>query len=106
MSGVIGRWTSDDIVITVPMDLRGMNVFVTFKQDDVVVLEKNDTQMTIEEKTVTVPLTQADSGRLKKGPLSFMIRAISQTGGSYISYPLYTEVLESYKQGVLEYAER
>lgn len=99
----IGRYTTPTITVNVPIDLRQANVYVTFKQNDQIVLEKTNEDITIEANKITIPLTQEDTAKFVSGMLLFQIRYVFIDGTSDFSYPLVTTVIDVYKQGVLEY---
>lgn len=48
----IGKYTSPVLTIGVPVDLRDANVYVTFKQNGKVVLEKTNDEITIEANKI------------------------------------------------------
>ena len=72
----IGKYTSPVLTIGVPVDLRDANVYVTFKQNGKVVLEKTNDEITIESNKIVVPLTQEDTSHFVRGFLSFQIRYV------------------------------
>ena len=102
----IGEYTTKEITILVPMDLREANVYVTFKQGGKIVLEKNETEFSVLEDSLVIPLTQEDTSHFKKGPLSFQIKYVFPDGSSDISNELSTLIVEAYKKGVIEYVPR
>lgn len=106
MSDNVGRWTTPELTIHVPVDMREANVYITFKQDGFTVLEKDETQFTVNEDTLVVPLTQADTGRFKVGPIKFQIKYVFPDGSSDFSNPLETEIVEAFKNGALTYVQR
>lgn len=99
----IGRYTSPTLTIEVPIDLREANVYVTFKQNDVVVLEKTNDEITVDASKIVIPLSQEDTSHFSRGLLLFQVRYVFVDGTSDFSYPLATSVIDAYKEGVLEY---
>lgn len=56
------RGTTPTITITTDIDLTpASNLFVTFKQDGCKVVEKTHDDVTVTERSVVVPLSQADT---------------------------------------------
>lgn len=106
MANEWGRGTTPTIEITVPIDLRDDNVYLTFIQDEIVVLELNETEFTVEEDSISVPLTQENTFRMKVGPIKMQIRYVAPDGSSDVSNVMETEIVRVYKNGVLSYVQR
>lgn len=102
----IGKYASQEIELTVSIDLTEANVYATFVQDELVVLEKNETEMTVEPDKITLQLSQEDTSKFSRGKISFQIKYVCPDGSSDFSEPIFTEVVEAYKKGVLEYVQR
>ena len=106
MANEWGRGTTPEITIHVDADLTDANVYLSFIQDDRIVLELDETQMTVTSDTIVADLSQADTMRMTVGDLKMQIRYVAADGSSGTSNVLETKVVKTYKNGVLSYVER
>ena len=102
----IGAFTTPELTISVPIDLREANVYLTFRQGGKVVLEKNESSFRVSEDSIIVPLNQEDTSNFRPGPITFQIRYVFPDGSSDVSSTMQTNVIETYKGGVLNYVQR
>lgn len=96
------RGTTPTITITTDIDLTpASNLFVTFKQDGVVVFEKTLSDVTVTEETVVVNLTQDETLALNTSAgLQFQIRA-SLGDNKVASNVMQTTVEKILKEGAI-----
>lgn len=96
------RGTTPTITINTDLDLTdASNLFVTFKQDGVVVFEKTLSDVTVTEETVVVNLTQDETLALNTSAgLQFQIRA-SLGDNKVASNVMQTTVEKILKEGVI-----
>lgn len=96
------RGTTPTITINADLDLTdASNLFVTFKQDGVVVFEKTLSDVTVTEETVVVNLTQDETLALNTSAgLQFQIRA-SLGDNKVASNVMQTTVEKILKEGVI-----
>lgn len=96
------RGTTPTITINTDLDLTdASNLFVTFKQDGVVVFEKTLSDVTVTEETVVVNLTQDETLALNTSAgLQFQIRA-TLGDNKVASNVMQTTVEKILKEGVI-----
>lgn len=96
------RGTTPTITINTDLDLTdASNLFVTFKQDGVVVFEKTLSDVTVTEETVVVNLTQDETLALNTSAgLQFQIRA-SLGDNKVASNVMQTTVEKILKEGAI-----
>ena len=101
------RGTTPTNTITVDLDLTQMTVFVTYSQGGRVVIEKTNSDITIEPEQILVPLAQADTLALsawnRGEPVLVQIRAIDALGNAVASNIMTTTADAILKDGEIEY---
>ena len=96
------RGTTPTITITTDIDLTSaINMFVTFKQGDRIVLEKTLEDVIITSQTVVCNLTQEDTLSIKDGMVRFQIRATLVDGSKVASNIMVASADEILKGGAI-----
>lgn len=70
----ISRGETPQIVCKTPIDLRQSTVYVTFSQDDEIVIERTNDKLTIELGVIGFVLTQEETLALSAGKTKAQIR--------------------------------
>lgn len=103
------RGTTPTNTITTDLDLRNMTVFVTYAQGSSgeyeVLFEKTNDDLTINENSIVVALSQADTLALsaRKKTVYVQIRAIDSTGVAVASNIMTTTAEAILKDGEIAY---
>lgn len=80
------RGTTPTNTFSTDIDLRNFTVFVTYSQGKRTVIEKTNSDITINEDNIIVQLTQADTLALSdKAPVYMQIRAVDANGTAVAS---------------------
>lgn len=95
------QWTTPTNTFSTDIDLSNAEViFITYKQNGVVVIEKSIDEITATEESVSVRLTQKETGALDYDvPLRIQIRARFADGSAVESNIMETDVGEALKIG-------
>ena len=96
------RGTTPTNTFTVDVDLREATaLYVTYKQNSRVILEKTLADATIEETSVAVTLTQEETLAFSKGTVMIQIRAKFADGAAIASNIITANVNAILKDGVI-----
>ena len=96
------RGTTPTNTFTVDVDLRQATaLYVTYKQNSRVILEKTLEDATITETSVAVTLTQEETLAFSKGTVSIQIRAKFADGAAIASNIITSSVDQILKDGVI-----
>lgn len=97
------QFTTPTHIFNVNIDLTNADViFVTYKQDNNTVVEKNKPDLEITENSVTLRLTQEDTGKfIYAQPVEIQIRARFFDGTAVASNIMRTTVERVLKDGVI-----
>jgi len=103
------RYTTPTNVFQTNVDLRNARVYVTYSRNGRVRLEKTNEDMTITEDSITVRLTQADTGALGAAGVSksveIQIRYVMEDGTADASNIMHATVERVLKDGEIEYVQ-
>lgn len=89
---------------TVPIDLSGATVFISYEQDSRVVIEKTNSDITFssdEGYQITLQLTQEDTLKFKSGAVLIQIRYVFPDGTADASDLIKTSFERIIKDGVI-----
>ena len=96
------RGTTPTDTFTVGIDLTPAAVInITYKQDDKVVIKKTIEDITADEHTLTVTLTQQETLALAPKEVSIMIRAKFPDGKVVNSNPMINWVIDNQEEEVI-----
>lgn len=90
-------------IFNVNIDLRGATIYITYKQNGKVIVEKTGDDITVEESTLTTNLTQEETLRFKTGPVRIQIRYVKEDGTADASNIIETRAEEILKDGEIVY---
>ena len=94
------RGTTPTNIFNVDLDISDAEViYITYKQDDTVVLEKTLSDITVEPKRLTVVLTQDDTLKLAPGRVEIQIRARFRDSAAVASNIIKTTAEQILKEG-------
>lgn len=87
---------------TVDVDLTSATaLYITYKQADRVVLEKELEDCTVTSESIEVTLSQEDTCCFKEGDVEIQIRAKLFDGAALVSKVIYTSASKLLKEGVI-----
>lgn len=96
------RGTTPTNTFAVDVDLREASViYITYSQWGKTVIEKTISDITVEEKTLEVELTQEETLALKGGNVEIQIRARFPEGLALASQIIHTTAASILKEGVI-----
>lgn len=96
------RGTTPTNIFNVNVDLTGAEViYVTYKQSDSVVVEKEKGDCTVTSESISVMLTQEDTLKFNTGPVEIQIRARFPNESAIASNIMKTTVTRILKGGVI-----
>lgn len=93
------RGTTPNITFNVNLDLTKAQLYISFAQKGVVVLEKTTNELNVESEKITCSLSQKDTLKLKKGQLECQIRYIFDNGDAGASNIMSANIKEILKDG-------
>lgn len=102
----MGNWrrgSTPTNVFHVNVDLRGARIYITYKQNGDVIVEKTGENITVEEDKLTVTLTQEETLRFKTGSVRIQIRYVRSDGSADASNIIETRSEEILKDGEITY---
>ena len=101
----ISRFSTPEITIDVPLDLRSANVFITFKQNGKKVLELSsfNPNVIVNADTIVIKLTQTNTSKFLPSKLEFEIEYIFPDGSRDNSNALKALVDDTFKDEILTY---
>jgi len=86
----------------VDLDLRGATVFISYEQDDKVVIEKTGEDLDIGESQIALTLTQEETLLFHPGKVFIQIRYVFPSGAADASEIIQTTFERIIKDGVIE----
>lgn len=100
------NYTTPTLVFKIPISTDTLKeAYVTMKQKGKlkdIEVEKNITEMTLEDKTIKAPLTQEETGLFSPGKMcEIQLRAKDESGNSYASRVFTLPVEAVLKEGVI-----
>lgn len=100
------RGTTPTIIVEVADDIDLLaiaSIWLYISQNNKLKVDKNldDVVIDVENKTITLSLSQDDTLELKKGDAIFQIRCLLFDGSALATYDVVVHVLEVYKGGVI-----
>lgn len=84
------------------IDLRNATVFVSYEQDGTEILEKTGDDLTINEDSIVILLSQEDTLKFHPGKVFIQIRYVFPTGAADASDIIQTTFERIIKDGVIE----
>lgn len=99
------RGTTPTNTFYTSVSLVGATVYVTYEQNGVIVAEKTNADMNIEDDYITVRLTQEDTLRFQSNcdSVHIQIRYVRQDGTADASNIMKASVKKILKEGTIEY---
>ena len=97
------RGSTPTNIFCVNVDLRGAMVYITYKQNGEIIVEKSGDDIAIEETYVSTKLTQEETLRFKDGVVRIQIRYVRESGQADASNILETRAEEILKDGEIFY---
>lgn len=97
------RGSTPTNVFNVNVDLREAKVYITYKQNNKIVVEKSGSDIQVERNKLTTRLTQAETLKFSVGTVRIQIRYILPNGSSDASNIIETRVEEILKDGEIRY---
>lgn len=97
------RGSTPTNTFSVNLDLRDATVFVTYEQDDKIVVEKTGEDLTITATAVSCTLTQEETLRFHAGRVNIQLRFVTALGAADASNIIATTAERILKDGVIEY---
>lgn len=88
----------------VPMDLSGATVYISYEQNNRVVIEKTNPDLTfssVEGYQITLRLSQEDTLKFRSGPVLIQIRYVFPDGTADASNLIHTTFERIIKDGVI-----
>lgn len=96
------RGTTPTHIFNVNVDLSEAEViYITYKQSDSIVVEKEKADCTVTGETISVKLTQEDTLKFNTAPVEIQIRARFPDGSAIASNIMQTTVTRILKGGVI-----
>lgn len=87
----------------VNIDLQGARVYITYKQNGKIIVEKTGGDVTITENKLITRLTQEETLRFNTGPVRIQIRYVRPNGSADASNIIDTRAEEILKDGEITY---
>lgn len=97
------RGSTPTNIFNVNIDLRGAVVYITYKQNGEIVVEKSGDDVVVEETYVSTKLTQKETLRFTDGVVRIQIRYVRESGQADASNILETRAEEILKDGEIVY---
>lgn len=97
------RGSTPTNIFNVNIDLRGARVYITYKQNGIIVTEKTGGDVIITEHQLMTKLTQAETLLFKTGPVRIQIRYVRPDGSADASNIIDTRAEEILKDGEIRY---
>lgn len=97
------RGSTPTNTFTVPIDLTTATVYIDYEQDNGIVIEKTNSDMTIESDKITIELTQEDTLKFKPGFVYIQLRYVFPNGAADASNIIRATFDRIIKDGVIEY---
>lgn len=98
------RGSTPTNVFNVNVDLTGATVFVSYSQNNKVIVEKTGADVTIESDKITVELSQTDTLSFQNGRTEIQIRYVMSDGTADASNIIAVDAQRILKDGVITYA--
>lgn len=96
------RGTTPTHIFNVNVDLSEAEViYITYKQSDSIVVEKEKADCTVSGEAISVKLTQEDTLKFNTAPVEIQIRARFPDGSAIASNIMQTTVTRILKGGVI-----
>lgn len=96
------RGTTPTHIFNVNVDLSEAEViYITYKQSESIVVEKEKADCTVSGETISVKLTQEDTLKFNTAPVEIQIRARFPDGSAIASNIMQTTVTRILKGGVI-----
>lgn len=97
------RGSTPTNVFNVNIDLTGATVFVSYSQNNKVIVEKTGADVTIESDKITVALSQTDTLSFQNGRTEIQIRYVMSNGEADASNIIAVDAQRILKDGVITY---
>lgn len=97
------RGSTPENIFNVNVDLREAKIFITYKQNGKIILEKTGDDIEVTEQQLKTHLTQEETLRFKTGPVKIQIRYVKPDGEADASNIIETRASEILKDGVITY---
>ena len=93
------RGTTPTNTFSVPLDLTGATIYISYEQDGKVVVEKTGTDITVATDSLTVKLTQNDTLGFHPGKVNIQVRYVDSFGTADASQIITTSFERIIKDG-------
>lgn len=102
---ILRRGATVDHKFNTPIDLTGATIYITYVQNDKVILEKTGGQLKVEADCVTVPLSQEDTLSFDQhgGDVRIQLRYVFESGIADASQIITVSVGALLKEGAIEW---
>lgn len=90
-------------IFNVNIDLREATIYITYKQNGKVIIEKTGSDLEVEENKIITRLTQEETLKFKTGPVKIQIRYVKADGEADASNIIETRSEEILKDGEIVY---
>lgn len=97
------RGSTPTNVFNVNIDLRDATIYITYKQNGKIIVEKTGNDIDVEERKLTTQLSQEETLRFKAGPVRIQIRYVKSDGSADASNIIETRAEEILKDGEITY---
>ena len=97
------RGSTPTNVFNVNIDLTDAKIYITYKQDSKIVVEKTGADIQVEPNRLTTRLTQAETLKFAPGPVRVQIRYVRADGSADASNIIETRAEEILKDGEITY---
>ena len=97
------RGSTPENIFNVNIDLRDATIFITYKQNGKVIVEKTGEDIEVTEQQLTTHLTQEETLKFKTGPVRIQIRYVKEDGMADASNIIETRAEEILKDGEITY---
>jgi len=97
------RGSTPTNVFNVNVDLRNATIYITYKQNNKIIVEKTGDDIQVEQNRLTTSLTQAETLQFSAGPVRIQIRYVRADGFADASNIIDTRAEEILKDGEISY---
>lgn len=95
------RGTTQTLTFTLPEKIDMETLYISFAQNDDIVLEKELGDVLLDGTNIILPLSQEDTLKFIVGTATIQIRLRDTNGNALASNPMYIQVEKIYKDGVI-----
>lgn len=97
------RGSTPTNVFVVPIDISDAKVYITYSQNNAIIVEKTNPDIVFEENRMIVALTQEDTLKFVPGWVEIQIRYVKESGEADASNILVANTTKILKDGEIAY---